>query len=328
VMGTVPFGDFLGFTPKYFIRNASHLYLSGTSESVSPHRYGDQVSDDQRANWIRQDRSILAKEGLQSGPDYPENLETDPAMLLEEVHHQAREGKPEIALDLLEVFSTPVPQTSYLETLKGMLASDGQDQDAALAALRRATTVGPTTSSLALYARVAIAAGHPEEALSAIQKYSSITRLMSYDVRSTYAIALQESNREKEALIEFGTVLKQNPRYAEAHLYRGRIWKKLGRLQEAEQDFKMAIEAQWDYIPAYRELAELFEQHQKPGDAVPYLRQLLRFEPENYGVMLQLATIHQNAGKSVEAKRLLQNVILYSKDEELKARAKKQLATL
>jgi tetratricopeptide (TPR) repeat protein len=328
VLGTVPFAGFLGFTPQHFLRNGAHLYLAGSTESATPHRFSDKTTEEQSSEWIRQGRTILAKEGIRSGPDFPQNLETNPAILLEEVHHQAREGHPEIALDLLEAFSNQLPQTAYLESLKGMLASASQDQDTALTLLRRAVALGPTASTLAHYARVAIATGQPEEALTAIRRYSTIAPRMSYDVRSTYAIGLLESKREKEALIEFGTVLKQNPRYAEAHLYRGRIWKKLGRFQEAERDFKMAIEAQWDYVPAYRELAELFEEHQKPADAVPYLRQLLRFEPQNYGVMLQLATIHQKAGKSVEAKRLLQNVILYSNDQQLKARAKKQLATL
>jgi tetratricopeptide (TPR) repeat protein len=327
VLGSVPFDGYLGLYPNHFIRTGSHLYLTGMPESVNAHQFGDHTTEEQRAEWFREDRAILAKEGIQSGPGLPADLETNPAMLLEKVHHLARDGHPEIAFDLLEVFSNHLPQTAYLETLKGMLAAASQDHETALSLLRHASTIGPTASTLALYARVAIEAGEPEEALAALRRYTAIIPRMSYDVRSTYAIALQELKRDKEALVEFGNVLKQNPRYAEAHLHRGRIWKKLGRFPEAEQDFKMAIEAQWDNVPAYRELAEMFE-HQKPADAVPYLRQLLRFEPQNYGVMLQLATIHQKAGKPLEAKRLLQNVILYSDNPLLKEQAKKQLAAL
>ena len=104
--------------------------------------------------------------------------------------------------------------------------------------------------------------------------------------------------------------------------------KKLDRFAEAERDWKMAIEVHWDNVAAYRELASLFEEQGQPASAIPYLRQILRFEPQNYEAMLQLAALHQKSGNQAEARKLSQQVILYSGNETLKSRAKKIIASI
>lgn len=328
ILGIVPFANFLGFAPVYFVRNDGFLYLSGETEEITPHRFTATRTEKEREEAALQARSILRKEGVRMSDGTSETIETDPALLLEKAIHLAREQRPEIALDLLEVFSNQLPQTPYLESLTGMLALASQDPETALAFLRNAAEAAPTSRTLGMLARAALAAEEPQQALTALRRYGEGSQQMSYDDRSTYAIALMRVNREEEALIEFGTVLKQNPRYAEAYFHRGILRKKLGRLQDAESDLRKAIETKRDYAPAYREIALLLEERGKPADAVPYLRQLLKFEPENYEAMLQLALLHQKAGKPAEARKLLQSVILHSGNDQLKARAKKQMSAL
>ena len=327
VFGILPYPKLMGFTSPFFVRTDQYLYVHGPSESVQPHRSFKQ-SDDQLSSWMQEARKQLREEGIRLAKDAPDEVETDPALLLETVLHLAREEKYEIALDLLLLFGAQMPQNSYIESLSGMLAYAAGDFQSALDSLRRAAELAPTVKPLPWLARVAIEAGKPEEALSALRAYRAVYPLLPYDVRSTFAVALQSLGRRQEALLEFDTVLRQNPRYAEAYLHRGEIWKEQRRLREAEADWKTAIEMKTDYVPAYQKLASLYEEHGKPADAVPYLRQLLRFEPENYKVMIRLAVLHQKSRNPSEAKKLLQHVILHSGEEELIARAKQTLAGL
>ena len=322
VLGTIPFGKLLGFRPEYFVRTGDFLYVNGEEETAIPHR-SFPVSEAGIAEKIKKGREILKKEGIPTVAVAETNVETEPALLLEKVIELARQKRPEIGLDLLQLFAEQLPETPYKETLTGMLFSACRDQDEALVALRKAVQLAPTPRPLPFLARVALAAGRPEEALEAMKRYRRISPFLSYDVRSTYGIILYQLNKNEEALLEFDTVLRQNPRYGEAHLYRGKVWKKLGRFAEAERDWKMAIEVHWDNVAAYRELASLFEERGQPASAIPYLRQLLRFEPQNYEAMLQLAALHQKSGNQAEARKLSQQVILYSGNETLKSRAKK-----
>jgi arylsulfatase A-like enzyme/Flp pilus assembly protein TadD len=324
VLGTIPFGRLLGFRPEYFVRTGEFLYVNGPQETVIPHN-SRPLSEAGMAEKIKKGRDILQKEGLQTVWATEANLETEPALLLEKVIELARQKRPEIGLDLLQLFAEQFPQSPYKEMLTGMLFSASGDQEAALVALRKAVQLAPNRP-LPFLARVALAAGRPEEAMEAIKRYRHVVPLLTYDIRSTYGIALYQLNKNEEALLEFDTVLRQNPRYGEAYLYRGKVWKKLGRFAEAERDWKMAIEVDWNNVPAYRDLASLFEERGQPANAIPYLRQLLRFEPQNYEAMLQLAMLHQKSGNQAEARKLSQQVILYSGDEELKSRAKKLIA--
>ncbi|MCI0412061.1 sulfatase-like hydrolase/transferase [bacterium] len=326
VLGTMPFARLLGFPAEYFVRTGEFLYVNGAEEKVIPH-HSVPVSEAGIAEKIKKGREILKKEGISSVSRSETEVETEPTLLLEKVIELARQKRPEIGLDLLQVFAEQLPQSAYKETLAGMLSSACGDQEGALVALRKAVQLAPTPRPNPFLARSALAAGHPEEAWEAMKRYKRAAPYLSYDVRSTYGIALYQLNRNEEALLEFHTVLRQNPRYSEAYLYRGKIWKKLGRFAEAEKDWKMAIEVSWNHVAAYRELASLFETHGQPADALPYLRQLLRFEPQNYEAMLQLAMLHQKAGNQAEARKLSQQVILYSDSEELKSRAKQIISS-
>ena len=321
VLGTIPFGRLLGFQPEYFARNAEFLYVNGTEETAISHR-AFPSTEPAIAERIKKGREILKKEGIETVSTAETKVETEPALLVEKVIQLARQKRPEVGLDLLQLFGGQFPQSAYKEMLTGMLFSASGDQEAALVPLRQAAELAPTRP-LPFLARVALAAHRPDEAMEAIKRYRHAFPLLSYDIRSTYGIALYQLNKNREALLEFDTVLRQNPRYGEAYLYRGKVWKKLGRFSEAERDWKMALEVDWNNIPAYRELASLFEEQGQPANAIPYLRQLLRFEPQNYEAMLQLATLHQKSGNQREARKLSEQVILHSEDEELKSRAKK-----
>ena len=326
VLGTIPFGSLLGFQQQYFVRTSDFLYLNGREEIAIPHR-SSPVSETGIKEYIQKGREILKKQGIQSVSVAETNMETEPALLLEKVIQLARQKRPEIGLDLLQVFGAQFPQSSYKDMLTGMLFSACGDQEAALVAVRKASQLAPART-LPFLARVALAAGRIPEAMDAMKQYRQSVPLLSYDVRSTYGIALYQLNKNREALLEFDTVLRQNPRYSEAYVYRGKVWKKLGRFAEAERDWKMAIEVDWNNVSAYRELASLFEERGQPANAIPYLRQLLRFEPQNFEAMLQLAALHQKSGNQTEARKLSQQVIRHSTDEQLKSRAKKIIGNI
>jgi tetratricopeptide (TPR) repeat protein len=323
IFGTVPFRRWMGFQPQFFARTSKYLATIGSNESARPNG-SYEVSESQQKEWIEQAQKQLNNQGIRSGPRDAATIGTDPAALLEKVIELARLHQPEIALDLLRLFD--VPQNSVLENLQGMLLLASDVPEDAMVAFRRAVQLSPTPKPLPGLARAALAAEKPHEALEALRQYQRSVSNMSYDTRSSFGVALFKAGKEQEALLQFNTVLRQNPRYSEAYLYRGKVWKKLGHKKEAEEDLKMAIEAQSDYVDAYHELASLLEESGRPTDAIPYLRQLLKFEPTNYRAMFQLAVLHQKSGHQTEARKLGQQVILYAPDEELKLEARKLFA--
>ena len=94
------------------------------------------------------------------------------------------------------------------------------------------------------------------------------------------------------------------------------------------RSLQSAIELDPENAGVYRELALLSQEHGHAADAIPYLRQLLRFEPGNYEVMLQLALLHQASGNQQEVRKLCEQVLLNAEDAKLKEKAKRMLAQI
>ncbi len=323
VFGMIPYGRMIGTTAEYFVRNNVFLYRSGRKEDASPNSTAHKATEAETAEWTQEGRRLLKQEGIRMPPGI-QNLTTANAVLdLEKAIQLARQKQPDAAIDVLNAL--PAPAASGMMPLLGSLYAARGDPENALNYLRQAANIS-ATSTLPFFARAALDAGRPAEAFEAMKKYQKSIGILPYYLRSTYSIALYGLGRYEEALLELDAVVKENPRYAEAYLYRGRAWNKLGNLPEAEADWKRAVEADHDYAAAYLELASLFGQKDPRTDAVPYLRQLILLEPDNYNAMLQLAEIHQESGNHSEASRLSSQIILNCEDPEIKRKATELIA--
>jgi arylsulfatase A-like enzyme/Flp pilus assembly protein TadD len=323
VLGTVPFPTQFGFQPEFFVRGKEYLYISGQNEDVIRHS-AYKITDSEKEQWIQNGRNQLRIAGWKASNLPVSNLETDPAALLEKVRDLAREDRTDVAFDLLRSFTeNHTARNSYLNSLLGNLAEASGDVEGGIQYFKKAAGISAGRRSLSDLARAELASNQPSEALDVLKRYKRNFPTMSYDLRSTYALALSLAGRTNEALLEFETVLKQNPRFAEAYVNRGRLWKKLGRSANAEADWKKAIDVDPANAAAYFELAALSEETGHSADGIPYLRQILRLQPQNYDVMLNLAILHQRAGHEREARNLCRQVLLNTNDPRLKEKAKR-----
>lgn len=325
LMGSTRIPRLFGFPEDYYVRSKNFLFNTVEEENRITSNTSRRPTDAEKTAWLQKAEEVLKTEGLRP-PSRPEiKLQVDPAVLLEKSILLARQGRAAWALDLLSTFSEQLPQTPYLDALSGWLSAASRDPESALIHYQKAYKASRNPLLLEWIAKNHLEAGRSDEALESLQKYAKLVRPLSYDINSMLGIVLYHLKRPEEALAELDKAVEGNPRYAEALAYRGMAWKELGNRQNAERNFREAIETNPEGELAYRELASLLLARGAAIEAVPYLRRILELRPADYAVMLDLATIHRNSGNEGEARKLFEQVILYAEDPKLKSRAKELL---
>src|SRR5206468_3988373 len=72
------------------------------------------------------------------------------------------------------------------------------------------------------------------------------------------SLLLLNSGRLQDALTELQQVLRLNPKFADAHYQRGKIYAKQGRIPDAVQSLERAITLNPDLDGAYNELGQIY----------------------------------------------------------------------
>ncbi len=101
-------------------------------------------------------------------------------------------------------------------------------------------------------------------------------------VRSKLAEAYANDGQSDEAIAAYDEILVLNPKF---NVYNNRGFLRLlqGDLVGAEADFKEALYLDPDLVRAIENLASLYVNTGRPDEARPYVRRLLRMEPDNRG---------------------------------------------
>jgi serine/threonine-protein kinase len=94
------------------------------------------------------------------------------------------------------------------------------------------------------------------------------------------------------ALAEFDQALKLDPRNADARLGRASVYERLGRIKEAENEFRAAVELRPEYWVGVSELGSFYFRQHRTDDAAREFRREVELVPDsanahsNYGAML------------------------------------------
>jgi arylsulfatase A-like enzyme/Flp pilus assembly protein TadD len=304
--------QFFGIPPQFAIQTKGGKHWISSQENS-----GDP--ENKKMN------DVLRKTGIPFlPPAQAAALDYDPGVLLSNVYDLARKGKPLLGLDLLQSAVEKKSPSAYLLELSGQLKEAAGDSLSALNYYSAAREIRPDPDLLDRMARVLIKLNHYDQAM-ALEK-SLPNQQTSYFHLSTKGLALFYVGKYSEAVETLSEAIKQNPYYAEAYLDRGTAFRHLGNIEKAESDLKRAIELDSQDPVGYQRLANLLIETPRKLEAIPYLRKLLELETEDYGVMVQLAELHYDAGNNQLAQKLLADVITKSHDSVAKQEAKNLLA--
>lgn len=126
--------------------------------------------------------------------------------------------------------------------------------------------------------------------------------------QKAHAKGLEEkSNEDLATAVEFyERALKLNPEFAEAEYHRAVVLALLGRVPDAEQGLRRAMQLKPDWSPPTAALAEiLMRQPGRERDAEVAIRRAIELDSSNASLIYVLAELRRRAGDSQEALELL-----------------------
>ncbi|MFL5242546.1 MAG: tetratricopeptide repeat protein [Gemmataceae bacterium] len=107
------------------------------------------------------------------------------------------------------------------------------------------------------------------------------------------------------AMTYLNQLLAREPDHVRALFWRGQLWEGSARVQEAEADYRKAIELQPDLLGARLQLGELLLGLKRSDEALEQFEHLHDIEPDNPRVILDLAKAHRILGETQQAEELL-----------------------
>jgi tetratricopeptide (TPR) repeat protein len=141
------------------------------------------------------------------------------------------------------------------------------------------------------------------------------------DVHHLLGVSLSLLGQAQRALSELERALELNPQYVEALIHRGLVLNELGRTDEAEEAFNRAA-ANFDKrtaglpVPVAAQLAnrhaELADTYAGAGALEPAIEQYqraLELGPEFHDLRYRMARLLLDAGRSLEAREALEQVL-------------------
>ncbi|PWT89078.1 MAG: hypothetical protein C5B54_09535 [Acidobacteria bacterium] len=327
IFGETRFAHLFRMPSVYFARSEKYKLISGEQNEIFHNFPPDSSTDSLEAQ--NAEKSLIAKmkqAGVKVLPPTVKTPDVDLSSLLELSTVQARRGYPILAMDLLQSFEDQLVSTPFFQKRLGELAMLAGDTESAIEHFKTAYHACAHPEVLFDLIQARIQSQQFADASDLLRKYFSLVRLPSYydnSISGSISIGLGE---DEKGLQSFNRSLLQNPRFIEAYLKRAQAFAKLKETGRAVSDYRQAIQ----YAPrdevAYKELAVLLVGDSKQKDAIPYLRKLLELKPKDYITMLQLAQIEAGLGNLDEAKKLSEEVLLHSDEDDLKAGAKAIIA--
>jgi tetratricopeptide (TPR) repeat protein len=309
-----------GLPSQFLVRSPKSKYITGNDSAAE---------NPETTRMAAELRSQLKKEGIVPPKTSTVQMDVVPQALMEKVKTLAVSGKPQLALDVLDSFRGQLVQTPAALRLRGDLAMDGNDPTAAANYYRQAFLISKNEELLPLLARASMLSNNMKEARESLLRYRSGNEYLSYDVYSMMGIVEMDSGEDtrfENAIKYLNGAIELNPRSAEAYTERGRVNAALGKTEEAISDCRKALGIDPDLKSANWLMASTLMRSSRKQEAIPYLHHLIELNPEDYTAMLELAALYQNLGNRRQVIQLCQKVMLNSKDENQRQRAKNLIA--
>ena len=143
-----------------------------------------------------------------------------------------------------------------------------------------------------------------KEVKSKLKKFPNSLHLLNYQ-----AMAYSALKRDKEALLSYQNIIKEDPSLAGPYYNIGIILKRNGRVEEAIDSYKKAISLKPDYVQAYNNLGVLYKDNKKYENAIMMFTRAKELQPGHQNSYYNLALIKKEQGLSEEAIELFLKVL-------------------
>jgi Flp pilus assembly protein TadD len=110
------------------------------------------------------------------------------------------------------------------------------------------------------------------------------------------AIALEQSGKTDQAIALLQGLLKRDPRSAEAHNWLGVAYLQKNALNDAESEFRRAIDLKAGFVRAYNNLGSTLAQAGDIAQGIQVLREGLKFAPGDEQLRLNLGMALRSKG--------------------------------
>lgn len=133
------------------------------------------------------------------------------------------------------------------------------------------------------------------EWLKSASEYCDRAIALNGSLPAVYAIAARihaDTGHNDMALAEFDQALKLDPRNADARLGRASVYERMGRVKDAEEEYKAAVALRPDYWLGISELGSFYFRQHRTDEAAQVFRREVEVVPDsaaahsNYGAML------------------------------------------
>ena len=151
-------------------------------------------------------------------------------------------------------------------------------------------------------------AGHPDQALRYLELVPQDNERVLFAIGKIHL----QAGRWDRARVYFKKGLAHAPASADGWNSLGAAELGAGKTQDAEKDFKRALEARRDYAPAIGNLASLYASNRKPEEAIAALRYGINVAPGNDSFYLTLANVYAGLN-NIEAARSVIELLLERK---------------
>jgi len=111
------------------------------------------------------------------------------------------------------------------------------------------------------------------------------------------------------AVTYLNQLLEREPDHAMALVWRGQVWERLNRLEEALRDYRRAIEIKPDFLTARLSLGEMLVRLSRGDEALEQFEYLQERQPDAARVLLGLAQCRRQQGDTEKAEELLNELL-------------------
>jgi Tfp pilus assembly protein PilF len=103
--------------------------------------------------------------------------------------------------------------------------------------------------------------------------------------------------------------LERDPTAVRAWTWRGDVFQRADRLEDAASDYRHGVELEPDHVGLRLRLVNLYLTQHRLNEARPHVEQLVRVEPENPAVLLAVAQCYLEGGADDRAREVLEKVL-------------------
>ena len=290
----------------------------------------------------------------QAGPAQPagETASSETARQIATAHRLLQRGETGKAISLLREVIQSQPENADAHLLLGTALVMVPNESEAIQELLRAVKLAPDSAKAVFSLGTAFAHfGHLKEAEEAFRKaiilkpdfaeahislglilargeqlseargqFEDALKLQGTTSAAAYshyllARVLAEQRETDGAVHQLESAIKLRPRYAEAYLSLGNIYKSLNREEEALKAFTKAAELEPGNPAAQYQLGSALLRGGQPGAAVVHLREALKLQPNDRATLSHLCQALFRAGKEADAKACTEKASAKARDE-------------